>query len=73
MIENVTDIIVARSREPEGLKTMIVWSLAAHITLAVVALLWGGPRLDTAPRKVMTISLSGAVGPKTGGLTQIGS
>jgi periplasmic protein TonB len=72
MIENVTDIIVARSREPEGLKTMIVWSVAAHIGLAVLAVMWGGPRLDTAPRQVMMISLSGAPGPKTGGQTQIG-
>jgi len=72
MIENVTDIIVARSREPEGLKTMIVWSIAGHIALAVLALVVGGPRLDTAPRQVMTISLSGAPGPKTGGQTQIG-
>jgi periplasmic protein TonB len=72
MIENVTDIIVARSREPEGLKTMIVWSVAAHIALAVLAVMWGGPRLETAPRQVMTISLSGAPGPKTGGQTQIG-
>jgi|SoiMethySBSTD1v2_1073268.scaffolds.fasta_scaffold00348_4 TonB family protein len=72
MIENVTDIIVARSRESDGLKTMVVWSLAGHITLAVVALLWGGPRFDAEPRTIMTISLSGAPGPKTGGLTQIG-
>jgi len=72
MLENVTDIIVARSREPEGLKTMIVWSVAAHIALAVLAMTWGGPRLDTAPRQVMNISLSGAPGPKTGGQTQIG-
>jgi len=72
MIENVTDIIVARSREPEGLKTMIVWSVAAHIALAVLAMTWGGPRLETAPRQVMMISLSGAPGPKTGGQTQIG-
>jgi TonB family protein len=72
MFENVTDVIVARSREPEGLKTMIVWSIAGHIALAVVALVVGGPRLDTAPRQVMTISLSGAPGPKTGGQTQIG-
>jgi TonB family protein len=72
MIENVTDIIVARSREPEGLQTMIVWSVAAHIALAVVAVMWGGPRFDTAPRQVMMISLSGAPGPKTGGQTQIG-
>jgi TonB family protein len=72
VVENVTDIIVARSREPEGLKTMIVWSVAAHIALAVCAMFVGGPRLDTAPRQVMTISLSGAPGPKTGGQTQIG-
>lgn len=72
MLENVTDIIVARSREPEGLKTMIVWSLAGHIALAAVGVFWGGPRLDTPPRQVMTISLSGAPGPKTGGQTQIG-
>src|SRR5688572_23812603 len=72
MFENVTDVIVSRSREPEGLKTMIVWSVAGHIALAVLALVVGGPRLDTAPRQVMTISLSGAPGPKTGGQTQIG-
>jgi TonB family protein len=72
MVENVTDIIVARSREPEGLKTMVVWSLAAHIGLAMLAVLWGGPRLDNTPRQVMMISLSGAPGPKTGGQTQIG-
>lgn len=72
MVENVTDIIVARSREPEGLKTMIVWSLAGHIGFAALAVLWGGPRLDDTPRQVMTISLSGAPGPRTGGQTQIG-
>jgi len=71
MLENVTDIIVARSRESEGLKTMIVWSIAAHIALAAVAVFVGGPRVDP-PRQVMTISLSGAPGPKTGGLTPIG-
>jgi TonB family protein len=72
MFENVTDIIVARSREPEGLKTMIVWSLAGHIGMASIALLWGGPDVSTTPRTVMTISLSGAPGPRTGGQTQIG-
>ena len=71
MIENVTDIVIARSREPEGLKTMIVWSIAGHIGLAALALLWGGARPE-APRTVMTVSLSGAPGPKTGGQTMIG-
>jgi TonB family protein len=72
MIETVTDIVVARSREPEGLKTMVVCSLAGHIGLAVIAVLLGGPRAAEAPRTIMTISLSGAPGPKTGGQTQIG-
>lgn len=72
MVETVTDIIVARSREPEGLKTMIVWSIAAHIALLATALLWNGPGVNEPPRTVMTISLSGAPGPVTGGQTQRG-
>jgi periplasmic protein TonB len=71
MVENVTDIIVARRREPEGLKTMLVWSMAGHIGLAAMALLWRGPAAEP-PRQVMTISLGGAPGPDTGGKTQIG-
>ena len=71
MVENVTDIIVARGREPEGLKVMLVWSMAGHIALATVALLWKGPA-EPPPREVMTISLGGAPGPDTGGKTQIG-
>ena len=51
---------------------MIVWSIAAHIALLTTALLWGGPRVDEAPRIVMTVSLSGAPGPDTGGKTQVG-
>ena len=71
MVENVTDIIVARGREPEGLKTMLVWSMAGHIGFAAMALLWRGPAAEP-PRQVMTISLGGAPGPDTGGKTQIG-
>ena len=63
MVENVTDIIVARGRESEGLKTMLVWSIAGHIGLAALALLWRGPAAEP-PRTVMTISLGGAPGPK---------
>jgi TonB family protein len=71
MVEHVTDIIVARGREPEGLKSMLVWSIAGHIGLAAMALLWRAPS-DAPPRPVMTISLGGAPGPDTGGQTQIG-
>ena len=51
---------------------MIVWSIAGHVVLLVIGLLWGGPRVNSEPRIVMTISLGGAPGPKTGGQTQIG-
>jgi len=72
MTETVTDIIVARSRQSEGLKTMFVWSVAGHIGVLALALLWPGPGAEEVPRTVMTISLGGAPGPRTGGVTQIG-
>ena len=72
MVETVTDIIVARGREPEGLKAMVVWSIVGHIGIVVIALLWPGPDADQTPRTVMTVSLSGAPGPRTGGITPIG-
>lgn len=72
MTETVTDIIIARSRQPEGLKTMVVWSVAGHMGILALALLWPVRGTDEAPRTVMTISLGGAPGPRTGGMTQIG-
>jgi TonB family protein len=70
MTEAVTDIIVARSRQTDRLQMMLVWSVAAHLVL-VAAMLWI-PRVTTEPppREIMTISLGGAPGPRTGGLTQ---
>lgn len=72
MTEAVTDIILARSREPRGINAMVAWSLAAHVV--VIAAIVVAPRndIDEAPREIMTISLGGAEGPKTGGLTQAG-
>jgi TonB family protein len=69
----VTDIILARSRQPEGLRTMVVWSVAAHALLLLAALLSGGTMAEDTPEPVMTISLGGAPGPRTGGLTQLGA
>jgi protein TonB len=71
MVETVTDVIVSRSRQHDGLKAMIVWSVAGHVAVLAIGLLWRGPQPE-APRTVMTISLGGAPGPKTGGQTQIG-
>jgi TonB family protein len=66
---DVTDIIAARRQELEPFSAMLVWSIAAH--LGVLALLLFGPfnwgvSNDEPPRTVMTISLSGAPGPRTG-------
>lgn len=72
MTEAVTDIIVSRARQPEGLKTMIAWSLAFHAAIMLALMLMPERPTDEAPRTVMTISLGGAPGPATGGITQLG-
>ncbi|HEU4690971.1 MAG TPA: energy transducer TonB [Vicinamibacterales bacterium] len=73
MTETVTDIIVARSRPSEGLQTMVVWSTFGHIALIALLLFSGTRIVDERQEPVMTISLGGAPGPQTGGLTQIGA
>jgi TonB family protein len=75
MREAVSDILVDRAREAEGLARAVGLSFVAHVVLiAVVAVLpanWGSAiRKDDRP--VMTISLGGAPGPRAGGMTPIG-
>ena len=71
----VTDIIIARAQMSEGARSMIVWSVAAHIALLAFMILmpasWRG-QMDEGPKTVMTISLGGAPGPRNGGLTTLG-
>jgi TonB family protein len=71
----VTDVIVARREQAEPFRAMVVWSVAAH--LGVLAFLIFGPfdwgvSADDTPPTVMTISLSGAPGPRAGGMTPMG-
>jgi len=73
MNEAVTDIIVARSREQDRLPTMVVWSIAAHIVVTALIMFMPEPDTTPPPRTIMTISLGGAPGPRTGGMTQMGS
>lgn len=73
MIEGVSDIIAARSRQPEGLSRMVAISVLVHA--AVFGLLAFAPApdfSDDTPRTVMTISLGGAPGPRSGGMTPMG-
>src|SRR4029453_13099745 len=73
MSETVTDIIVARSRHPEGLQTMVLWSTVGHAVLVTLLLFSGARVVEDRQEPVMTISLGGAPGPRTGGLTQLGA
>jgi protein TonB len=72
MNEPVSEVIAARARVPGTLASPIVWSVAAHAAVIAALVLAPSRRSNDAPRTVMTISLSGAPGPRTGGLTQIG-
>lgn len=70
----VSDILQSRKREPEGLKKTAMISLGAHaaafgLLLAISTVM---PAAARPPRVVMSISLGGAPGPKTGGMQMIG-
>lgn len=74
-LTEVSDVIVARGRQPEPFGGMLMWSIAAHASLVGV-LLFGpmdwGVAADEPPTPVMTISLAGAPGPRDTGVTPMG-
>jgi periplasmic protein TonB len=72
LTETVTDIIVARAQHTDRLSQMVVWSVAGHAIVIALLMLWPNQSGQEAPKIIMTVSLGGAPGPKTGGLTQIG-
>jgi len=74
MHEGVSDILVARARELDGVSRQMTVSFAVHVgllfTLALLPSAWFA---TTAPEKLMVISLgAGAVGPNPNGLTALG-
>lgn len=76
MNDAVSVALYGRSREQDGLSRMVAISGGVHVV--AVALLLFLPsawfhRQSEDPRNVMTISLGGAPGPKTGGMTPIGA
>jgi TonB family protein len=72
MHEPASDIIAARARAQATLMPTLAWSVGAHV--ALVALIWLAPGRESVdtPRLVMTVSLGGAPGPRSGGLTEMG-
>jgi periplasmic protein TonB len=74
MHDAVSQALYGRSRDQQGLSRMVAISGAMHIALAVLLVLapsswWMRP--VESPRNVMTISLGGAPGPRSGGMTPI--
>ena len=70
----VSNILNSRKREPDGLKKTAAISLAVHVCavaglMALPAVL---PAPAQQPRVVMSISLGGSPGPRTGGMQMIG-
>jgi periplasmic protein TonB len=74
MQEAVSDVLVDRAREADGLTRMVAYSIAAHALLvAVIVLLPESWRQRTAPPDAipMTITIGGAPGPANTGMTPI--
>jgi TonB family protein len=74
MHDAVSQALYGRIREPQGLSRMITISSGLHAALIAVLIVvpadWWQRQMD-APRNVMTISLGGAPGPVSGGMTPI--
>jgi TonB family protein len=70
-MDAVTPIIVARAQARGGLWSRMGTSALAHAVLLPAIAIWmvASPPEDTTPREVMQISLGGAPGPRSGGMT----
>jgi protein TonB len=76
MNDAVSVALYGRSREQEGLSRMVAISGGAHVAFVALLLFLPSSWFRTSapdPKDVMTISLGGAPGPKTGGMTPIGA
>lgn len=75
-MDAVTQIVAIRKQEADGLQPMLTASVVAHVVLIAVVFLapstWFGSRTADQPENIMTISLSGNPGPRSGGMTTSG-
>lgn len=70
----VGDVIMARQQRPEPLGTLFAWSVVIHAGVIAFLLVVPDWRLDAVdpPKTVMNISLAGAPGPRSGGMSPMG-
>jgi TonB family protein len=74
-VDAVSEVLRARTQELDGLERMFGASVGAHaVLIAFIALApaaWLGGTIEREPENVMTISLGGPEGPRTG-MTMLG-
>ena len=71
----VSEVLVARSRDAEGLNSMVGVSVMAHLVLLAVVVFvpadWWGMQTKE-PETILQVSLGGPEGPRDGGLATLG-
>lgn len=72
-MDDVTPVLVERARARGGLWSRMGLSVLLHALVLPVVMIWmvASPPEDQTPRVAMTVSLSGAAGPPSGGLTSM--
>lgn len=71
-MDAVSPILAERAREPQGLRNMWILSLVVHGVATAMLLMMPAPSLeDDSLKNAMTISLGGAQGVRTGGMTNM--
>jgi TonB family protein len=74
-VDTVSDVLSSRARELDGFERMFGASVAAHVVLvafvAIAPAAWLGGTIEKEPENIMTISLGGPEGPRTG-MTSLG-
>lgn len=72
MREAVDEVIALRAQDPQGLRRMITWSFAVHVTVLVLVAVVPRALFSPAPKPpVMVISLGGTPGPRSTGMTPV--
>src|SRR5437868_12337953 len=74
-MSEVTDVLRDRMHEPAGLQRMTALSIVVHSGIVAFVLFGPGRWItsnSTPPHPVMTITLGGAAGPDSGGMTALG-